>query len=291
LEPINLFIRLKMLVFNKIKELEGFISLERQKGRTIGFVPTMGALHLGHISLIETSKKQTDITICSIFVNPNQFNNSSDLLHYPRTPENDIKLLDEAGCTILYMPEIKDVYPEKDERVFNFGFLDSILEGAHRPGHFNGVGQVVSILLDGIKPNKAFFGSKDYQQVLVVRSLVKQLGLLTEIIACPILRESDGLAMSSRNVRLNEQERLEAAAIPEMMKLGNQILKLYGIAEAKIYISSVVATIPNMKLEYYEVCDAETLELLTVFNPKQKAVSLIAVFVGNIRLIDNWMVN
>ena len=135
------------------------------------------------------------------------------------------------------------------------------------------------------------FGSKDYQQVMVVRSLVKQLGLLTEIIACPILRESDGLAMSSRNVRLNEQERLEAAAIPEMMKLGNEILKLYGIAEAKKYILSVVATIPNMKLEYYEVCDAETLGILTEFSPKQKAVSLIAVFVGNIRLIDNWMVN
>ena len=165
------------------------------------------------------------------------------------------------------------------------------MEGATRPGHFNGVGQVVSILLEGVKPDRAYFGSKDYQQVMVVKSLVKQLNLQVDIIACPILRESDGLAMSSRNVRLNEQERLEASAIPEMMKLGNQILKLYGIAEAKKYINSVVATIPNMKLEYYEVCDAETLELLTEFNSKQKAVSLIAVFVGNIRLIDNWMVN
>lgn len=280
-----------MLVLHKIDEIKAVISKEKAKNKTIGFVPTMGALHQGHISLINYSKKETDITVCSIFVNPTQFNNPSDLKHYPRTPEADIKLLEVAGCDVLYMPEVSDVYPENDIRKFDFGYLDTILEGATRPGHFNGVGQVVSILLEGVKPDKAYFGSKDYQQVMVVKSLVKQLNLPVEIIACPILREPDGLAMSSRNVRLNEQERLEAAAIPEMMKLGNQILKLYGIAEAKKYINSVVATIPNMKLEYYEVCDAETLELLTEFNPKQKAVSLIAVFVGNIRLIDNWMVN
>lgn len=279
-----------MLVLHKISEIEALITLQKQKGNTIGFVPTMGALHPGHISLINYSKQQTNFTVCSIFVNPTQFNNASDLKHYPRTPEADIKLLEEAGCDVLYMPDVKDVYPENDTRQFNFGYLDTILEGAKRPGHFNGVGQVVSILLEGIKPHKAFFGSKDYQQVMVVKSLVKQLNLPVEIIPCPILREADGLAMSSRNVRLNEQERLEAAAIPEMMKLGNQILKLYGIAEAKKYINSVVATIPNMKLEYYEVCDAETLELLSEFNPAKKAVSLIAVFVGNIRLIDNWMI-
>lgn len=279
-----------MLVLHKIDEIKAVISQEKAKNKTIGFVPTMGALHQGHISLINYSKQQTDITVCSIFVNPTQFNNTSDLTHYPRTPEADIKLLEAAGCDILYMPEVKDVYPENDTRKFDFGYLDTILEGATRPGHFNGVGQVVSILLEGVKPHKAYFGSKDYQQVMVVKSLVKQLNLEVEIIACPILREADGLAMSSRNVRLNEQERLEAAAIPEMMKLGNQILKLYGIAEAKKYISSVVATIPNMKLEYYEVCDAETLELLSEFNSSKKAVSLIAVFVGSIRLIDNWMV-
>ena len=279
-----------MLLLHKISEIEGLITIQKQKGNTIGFVPTMGALHPGHISLINHSKQQTNFTVCSIFVNPTQFNNASDLKHYPRTPDADIKLLEEAGCDVLYMPDVKDVYPENDNRKFNFGYLDTILEGAKRPGHFNGVGQVVSILLEGVKPHKAFFGSKDYQQVMVVKSLVKQLNLPVEIIACPILREADGLAMSSRNVRLNEQERLEAAAIPEMMKLGNQILKLYGIAEAKKYINSVVATIPNMKLEYYEVCDAETLELLSEYNPSKKAVSLIAVFVGNIRLIDNWMI-
>ncbi len=280
-----------MLVLHKIDEIKDVISQEKAKKKTIGFVPTMGALHQGHISLIDYSKKETDITVCSIFVNPTQFNNQSDLKNYPRTPDADIKLLEAAGCDILYMPDVKDVYTENDTRKFDFGYLDNILEGATRPGHFNGVGQVVSILLEGVKPDKAFFGSKDYQQVMVVKSLVKQLNLHVDIIPCPILREPDGLAMSSRNVRLNEQERLEAAAIPEMMKLGNQILKLYGIAEAKKYISSVVATIPNMKLDYYEVCDAETLEAISDIKPNQKAISLIAVFVGNIRLIDNWMVN
>jgi pantoate--beta-alanine ligase len=291
LEPIISIKRAKMLVLHKIDEIKDVISQEKAKKKTIGFVPTMGALHQGHISLIDYSKKETDITVCSIFVNPTQFNNQSDLKNYPRTPDADIKLLEAAGCDILYMPDVKDVYTENDTRKFDFGYLDNILEGATRPGHFNGVGQVVSILLEGVKPDKAFFGSKDYQQVMVVKSLVKQLNLHVDIIPCPILREPDGLAMSSRNVRLNEQERLEAAAIPEMMKLGNQILKLYGIAEAKKYISSVVATIPNMKLDYYEVCDAETLEAISDIKPNQKAISLIAVFVGNIRLIDNWMVN
>lgn len=280
-----------MLVIHKISKIEQLIAEQRQIGKTIGFVPTMGALHQGHISLIELSKQQTTFTVCSIFVNPTQFNNNADLTHYPRTPEADIKLLEAAGCDVLYMPEVSDVYPENDTRKFDFGYLDNILEGATRPGHFNGVGQVVSILLEGVKPDKAYFGSKDYQQVMVVKSLVKQLNLHVDIIPCPILREPDGLAMSSRNVRLNEQERLEAAAIPEMMKLGNQILKLYGIAETKKYIISVVATIPNMKLDYYEVCDAETLEAISEIKPNQKAISLIAVFVGNIRLIDNWMVN
>jgi pantoate--beta-alanine ligase len=280
-----------MLVLHKIDEIKAVVSQEKAKNKTIGFVPTMGALHQGHISLINYSKKETDITVCSIFVNPTQFNNQTDLKHYPRTPEADIKLLEDAGCDILYMPEVSDVYPENDIRKFDFGYLDTILEGATRPGHFNGVGQVVSILLEGVKPDKAYFGSKDYQQVMVVKSLVKQLNLKVDIIACPILREADGLAMSSRNTRLNEQERLEAAAIPEMMKLGNQILKLYGIAEAKKYIVGVVETIPNMKLDYYEVCDAETLQPISEIKPNQKVLSLIAVFVGNIRLIDNWMVN
>ena len=280
-----------MLVLRKIKEIEEIITLQKQNGQIIGFVPTMGALHQGHISLINYSKQQTNITVCSIFVNPTQFNNASDLTHYPRTPEADIKLLEEAGCDILYMPDVNDVYPENDTRTFQFGYLDTILEGAKRPGHFNGVGQVVSIFLQGIKPHKAFFGSKDYQQVMVVKSLVKQLNLPVEIIACPILREADGLAMSSRNTRLTAEERKTAAFIPKIMDEARSLVMQKGITYAKLFVEEQIRMHPTMKLEYYEVCNAENLELLTNFNPREKAVSLIAVFVGNIRLIDNWMIN
>jgi len=280
-----------MRVFDKINELKEYLAIQKEKGLNVGFVPTMGALHQGHISLIDISRKETDITVCSIFVNPTQFNNKADLTHYPRTPETDIALLQKAGCDALYMPDVKDVYPENDKRTFTFGYLDTILEAAHRPGHFNGVGQVVSILLEGIKPDKAYFGSKDYQQVMVVKSLVKQLNLAVEIIACPILREPDGLAMSSRNTRLNAQERLVAAFVPKMMQEAINLVKSTGIDAAKDYITNYVKEQPLMKLDYYEVCDAETLEPLTSFDASQKAISLIAVFVGNVRLIDNWPVN
>lgn len=279
-----------MLVLHKIDEIKAAISKEKAKNNIIGFVPTMGALHQGHISLINYSKQQTDITVCSIFVNPTQFNNQADLKHYPRTPEADIKLLEAAGCDILYMPEVSDVYPENDTRKFDFGYLDTILEGATRPGHFNGVGQVVSILLEGVKPDKAFFGSKDYQQVMVVKSLVKQLNLQVEIIPCPILRESDGLAMSSRNTRLSPEERKIAAFIPQWMQEAIVIIKKNGIEAAKQFINEKVSKISEMKLDYYEVCDAETLESISEIKPNQKAVTLIAVFVGNIRLIDNWII-
>lgn len=278
-----------MLVLNKIEDVKQMIAGYKQQHKLIGFVPTMGALHQGHISLINQSKQHTDITVCSIFVNPTQFNNPEDLKQYPRTPEQDIKLLEEAGCDILYMPEVKDIYPENDTRKFNFGYLDTILEGATRPGHFNGVGQVVSILLEGVKPDKAFFGSKDYQQVMVVKSLVKQLNLPVEIVACPILREPDGLAMSSRNTRLTAEERIIAGMVPDMMQQANKILREQSIDAAKKFISDLVSKISIMKLDYFEVCDAETLESLSNYNPKNKTVSLIAVFVGNIRLIDNWV--
>lgn len=280
----------KMLIFYKISDVTAAISALKASGKRIGFVPTMGALHKGHISLINTSKEENDITVCSIFVNPTQFNNQSDLMHYPRTPEADVKLLEDAGCDILYMPDVKDVYPENDTRKFSFGYLDTLLEGAHRPGHFNGVGQVVSIFLESIKPHRAYFGQKDYQQVMVVKDLVKQLKLPVEIMTCPILREADGLAMSSRNTRLNTKEREVAALIPQLMQRAIEIIKQSGISTAKDFITTEVAKQPLMKLEYYEVCNAETLEPVNEFNPSQKAVSLIAVFVGNIRLIDNWMI-
>lgn len=280
-----------MLILYKITDVKQYIAELKLKNKTIGFVPTMGALHQGHISLIEISKKQTDITVCSIFVNPTQFNNQADLKHYPRTPEADIKLLEAAGCDVLYMPEVKDIYPDNDIRKFDFGYLDTILEGALRPGHFNGVGQVVSILLEGVQPHKGFFGSKDYQQVMVVKDLVKQLKLPVEIIPCPILREPDGLAMSSRNTRLSAEERKIAALIPKMMQEAVELIKQKGIDTAKHFITQQVSDVKEMNLDYFEVCNADTLEPIAEFSAKQKTVSLIAVFVGNIRLIDNWMVN
>jgi pantoate--beta-alanine ligase len=279
-----------MLIIHKIKDIEQLVTQQRQMGKTIGFVPTMGALHQGHISLIQLSKERTSYTVCSIFVNPTQFNNKSDLIHYPRTPDADIKLLQEAGCDVLYMPEVGDVYPKNDNRIFNFGYLDSILEGATRPGHFNGVGQVVSILLLGVKPDKSYFGSKDYQQVMVVKSLVEQLNLPVEIIACPILREADGLAMSSRNTRLTPIERQIASFIPQWMQEAIVVAKEKDIDAAKQFMSERISKVPEMKLDYYEVCDADTLESISVIKSNQKAITLIAVFVGNIRLIDNWIV-
>lgn len=279
-----------MLIFDKIRDVREYLDQKRKNKASVGFVPTMGALHAGHISLIGISRKETDITVCSIFVNPTQFNNQADLTKYPRTPEKDIAMLEAAGCDVLYMPDVADVYPEQDKRSFDFGYLDTILEGAHRPGHFNGVGQVVSILLEGVEPDKAFFGSKDYQQVMVVKELARQLKLPVEIVACPILREPDGLAMSSRNVRLNEAERTVAGLVPQMMQEAREIVKRDGIAAAKAYIAEQVSKQALMKLDYYEVCDADTLKLLDQYSPSQPAVSLIAVFVGNVRLIDNWLI-
>lgn len=279
-----------MLIFYKISELKQHLAQLKEQGKTIGFVPTMGALHAGHISLIEIANKQCDISVCSIFVNPNQFNNPDDLKRYPRTPEKDINLLENGACDILYMPEVEDIYPENDTRHFSFGYLDDILEGATRPGHYNGVGQVVSILLQGIEPHKAFFGSKDYQQVMVVKSLVKQLQLPVDIVPCPILREKDGLAMSSRNTLLSSEERIISCLVPRMMEKANEIIKEKGIAEAKQFIIELTSKVTTMKLDYFEVCDAETLEIKSTYNPQLTHVSLIAVFVGKIRLIDNWII-
>ena len=276
-----------MQVFHTIDELKIKLAEYTILDKTIGFVPTMGALHDGHVSLINFSKKQCDITVCSIFVNPTQFNNSEDLARYPKTPENDILLLTHAGCDFLYMPTVDDIYPPNFNRTFHFGYLETILEGASRAGHFNGVGQVVSILLEGIKPHKAFFGSKDYQQVMIVKALVKQLNLPVEIVSCPILREPDGLAMSSRNMRLSAQERKVAALIPIFLNEVKGKIKPSGIDEAKKWMKHQIESEPLMTFDYFEVCDATSLYELKEYDETVSTVLLIAVFVGKIRLIDN----
>ena len=281
-----------MLIFTKITELHGYLSQIRANNKTVGFVPTMGALHEGHVSLIRYSKQACDYTICSVFVNPTQFNDKSDLERYPRMPEKDAALLQSAYCDALFMPLVSEMYPDKDEKAdFNFGYLDKILEGEHRPGHFNGVAQIVKRFFEIVKPDKAFFGSKDYQQVMIVKALVKQMNSGIEIVACPILRDPDGLAMSSRNALLSVEERKTAGRIPQLMNEAKKIAAEKGAEAAKLFIAAEVSQVPGMKLDYYELCNADTLEILNQLSPAVKTVSLIATFVGKIRLIDNLLIN
>jgi pantoate--beta-alanine ligase len=280
----------RMIICKTIQEIrDSEAKLTPARGQ-IGFVPTMGALHKGHISLIEQSKKTCNITVCSIFVNPNQFNDKSDLARYPRTPEADIKMLEDAGCDIVFMPPVEEIYPKDDTRIFDFGVIDKVLDGAHRPGHFNGVAQVVSRLFDIVKPNKAFFGLKDYQQVLVIKKMVEQLHFKIEIVACDILREPDGLAMSSRNTLLSVEERKAASLIPKLMQEAKTLSKSLSITDIKTRLLAEVNTNPLLKADYIEFCDANTLQTVTEVNA-QKTICLAAIFSGKIRLIDNLFIN
>ena len=280
-----------MLIFTKIADLKTFVKEIKSANQTIGFVPTMGALHDGHMSLIEASKKACNINICSIFVNPTQFNDTADLERYPRMPEKDAKLLEKHGCDVLFLPSVEEIYPKKDETKYDFGHLDKTLEGKFRPGHFNGVAQVVKRLLEIVEPNKAFFGAKDYQQVMIVKALAKQMNSNIEIIACPILREANGLAMSSRNALLSDEEKQIAGLIPKIMQEAKKIILEKGINEAKLFVKDEVAKVPIMKLDYFEICNSENLEDLNAISLEIKAIALIAVFVGKIRLIDNLFIS
>jgi pantoate--beta-alanine ligase len=281
-----------MLIFKGNIDLIKHLNEIRAKSRQIGFIPTMGALHQGHISLINESKERGLYTVCSIFVNPTQFNDKNDLANYPRTPENDLQMLKENGCDVVFMPSEQEIYPKEDTRVFNFGELDTILEGAHRPGHFNGVAKVVSILFDIVKPDVAFFGSKDHQQVMVIRSLVKQLSLPVKIVSCPIIREADGLAMSSRNMRLTKEEREAAKLIPLLLNESKTMFEAgKPVSEIKAVISQKLAQNPIYKLDYFEICEPETLQILGDKNEVKSGIALIACFVGNIRLIDNLLIS
>lgn len=278
-----------MKIVKTKRELVGILAGCREIGKSIGFVPTMGALHAGHLSLIGYSRQAADFTVCSIFVNPTQFNNKSDLELYPRMPEKDAAMLESAGCDLLFMPEVSEVYPGNYKETFDFGFVETVLEGAHRPGHFNGVGQVLSLLFGMVKPDKAFFGLKDYQQVLVVKELVRQLHLDIEVVACPILRESDGLAMSSRNMRLSSSERAAAALIPQLMKEAKR-MKDEGcrIQEIESKVKEALKE-PPYRLDYFSICEAGTLKPADRFEPGKEYIALIACFVGEVRLIDNLM--
>lgn len=262
----------------------------RSEGKTIGFVPTMGALHEGHISLIQIAQQQCDIVVCSIFVNPTQFNDKKDLERYPRTIEKDTELLIKANCDVLFYPDVNEMYPEEDKRCFDFGFLDKTLDGAFRPGHFNGVGQIVSKLFDAVEPDKAFFGEKDFQQVLVIKEMVRQLKYKVEIVSCPILREYDGLAMSSRNTLLSAEERKAASLIPKIMQEAKiDFENGHSVEQIKNKVQSKIEREPLFKADYFEIRNTRDLNEYNASTDKE-AVMLIAVFCGRIRLIDNLVV-
>ena len=220
------------VVYTK-EELTDFIGSYKKEGKTIGFVPTMGALHEGHLSLVTQCKKNSDVAVVSVFVNPTQFNDPEDLKRYPRTPEKDCVLLETAGCDIAFLPSVEEIYPEKDTRKFDFGYLESIMEGAKRPGHFNGVGQVVSRLFDIVQPDRAFFGMKDFQQVAIIKNMVRQLNYTLEIIPCPIVREESGLALSSRNALLDKEHKENAPHIYATLKKARELASRMGVDELK----------------------------------------------------------
>lgn len=269
-----------------IAQLQEIILNLKKSGKTIGFVPTMGALHAGHISLIEKARAENDIVVCSIFVNPTQFNDLNDLIKYPRTPELDKQLLLNAGCDILFSPTVDEMYPVKDERVFDFGGLDKVMEGAHRPGHFNGVAQIVSKLFDAVKPDRAYFGKKDFQQLAIIKYITKQLNLPIQIIPCETIREQDGLAMSSRNIRLNTEERKQALQLSKALFFVKENASVLTVKELKEKVNEMLNGYDLIKMDYFEIADSETLQPVdTVISAK--TVACIAAYVGNVRLIDN----
>ncbi len=277
-----------MKVFDNINMTQNY--LKSFQNKTLGFVPTMGALHEGHIALIKKSIAENDLTVCSIFVNPTQFNNPEDLKKYPRTLDEDCKMLKEAGCDVVFAPTAEEMYPNLPQIKLNFGYLEEILEGKFRPGHFNGVGIVVAKLFHIIKPNKTYFGQKDIQQVAVINRLIKDLSFDLEMIVCDTIREDDGLAMSSRNRRLSNESRALAPKIYESLKLGEKLLLAGESTEsAKSKISDFYRTYPEFELEYYEITDLESLESISEYSTKRKTAIIVAAHLGGVRLIDNFI--
>lgn len=253
----------------------------------IGFVPTMGALHAGHRSLVERARRECATVVVSVFVNPTQFNDKTDLKNYPRTPEADLRLLEEVGADYVFMPSVEEVYPEPDTRTFDFGMIDKVMEGATRPGHFNGVAQVVSRLFDLIKPTKAYFGEKDFQQIAVIREMVRQLRIPVEIIPCPIVRGEDGLALSSRNTLLDTDHRTAAPYIYKVLKAAVEKSHQTTPDQLAAWVTAQVESNPLLKVIYFQVVDAATMQQVRTWEESPAIQGCIAVQAGDIRLIDN----
>lgn len=276
-----------MIVIYSKEDLIEEIQDLKNLNQSIGFVPTMGALHNGHISLVRESVHKCDLTIVSIFVNPTQFNDKKDLEKYPRTLDADLKLLENTGCKYVFYPNEKDMYPSSDLRTFDFGPLENVMEGKHRPGHFNGVAQIVSKLFDVVKPDWVFFGQKDFQQVAIIRRLIDMMNYKIQLVSCPIIREENGLAMSSRNERLNLKERENAALIFKTLTKYSNLSDSYCVEDMKALIRKEINKSPFLDVEYIELVNENTLEAVNQWTNEFNIYACIAVHCGNVRLIDN----
>lgn len=276
-----------MLTVNTVKELKSAVKSAREAGKSIGLVPTMGALHEGHKSLVDRCRKENDVVVVSVFVNPTQFNNKEDLRTYPRTEEADKALLEAAGCDVVFMPSVEEVYPEPDTRVFNLGPVAEVMEGPMRPGHFNGVAQIVSKLFMMVEPDRAYFGEKDFQQIAVIREMVRQEGFKLQIVPCPIVREADGLAKSSRNVRLTPENRAVAPNIYRLLSESLDFAKSHTVDEAIKFVTTGINAYDAMEVEYYQIVDGITMQPISAWTDTRYAVGCITVYCGDVRLIDN----
>lgn len=278
-----------MEIVRTINELKDALVHHRAEGQTIGLVPTMGALHEGHASLVRRSVDENDVTVVSIFLNPTQFNDKKDLATYPRTLEADCALLEACGATYAFAPSVDEIYPEPDTRVFSYPPTDSVMEGAMRPGHFNGVCQIVSKLFYMSEPDRAYFGEKDYQQIAVIRRMVADLGLKLEIVPCPVIREESGLARSSRNTLLSEQERVIAANIYQAMRDSKALVAGHSVMEVHDYVVRSINAIPGLEVQYFSIVDGDTLADITSWDEAESVVGCITVYCGEkpIRLIDH----
>lgn len=276
-----------MKVIHTIKDLQAELSALKAQGKKVGLVPTMGALHAGHASLVKRSVKENDVTVVSVFVNPTQFNDKNDLEKYPRTLDADCRLLEDCRATFVFAPSVSEMYPQPDTRRFSYAPLDTVMEGAFRPGHFNGVCQIVSKLFDAVKPHRAYFGEKDFQQLAIIREMVRQMKFDLQIVGCPIVREEDGLALSSRNARLSAGERENALNISRALFKSRTFAANHSVNETQKMVEEAIAAAPGLRLEYFEIVDGNTLQKIANWDETSYAVGCITVFCGDVRLIDN----
>jgi pantoate--beta-alanine ligase len=277
-----------MEIFKQIAPLRTYLDRVRRSDKSIGLVPTMGALHQGHISLIQTSKSQNTTTVATIYVNPTQFNNPNDLQKYPKSPEKDLEMLRNAGCDVVFSPDDQEMYADIPLLKFDFGNLDKVMEGEFRPGHFSGVALIVSKFFNIIQPDRAYFGQKDWQQFAVIRMLVSELKFNFELHSVPILREPDGLAMSSRNLRLSQTQRSSATVFYHALIMAkNALTSGAGLETVKKAVTELVNSKPEMKLEYFELADSKNLSILNNVDKADLPILCIAGYAGEIRLIDN----